>query len=128
MPRNVLLSIKPKYVEKIFEGKKCYEFRRVMFRTQGVAKIIIYASQPVQKVVGEFEIEEILSLRPKDLWDCTKELSGIEKKYFDEYFKGKTTAHAIKIKNVKRYELPQDIQEDYNFRRPPQSFRYLVVQ
>ena len=55
---NVLLSVKPKYAEKIVEGKKKYEFRRAIFQKQNIEKVYIYSSSPVSKIVAAFRSEE----------------------------------------------------------------------
>jgi len=55
---KVLLSIKPKYAEMILSGEKKYEFRRAIFKKPGISKVVIYASSPVSKVIGEFEITQ----------------------------------------------------------------------
>ena len=51
MQTNVLLSIKPEFAEKIFQGVKRYEFRKALFKNREVEKIIVYASAPVSKVI-----------------------------------------------------------------------------
>ena len=53
---RVLLSIKPEFALKIFDGSKRYEYRRSIFKRGGVTKIVVYASDPIQKVIGEFKI------------------------------------------------------------------------
>ena len=53
---KVLLSIKPQYVESILSGKKSYEFRRMIFAAQ-IDTVVIYATKPIGRVVGEFGIE-----------------------------------------------------------------------
>lgn len=45
---SVLLSIKPKYIEKIKKGVKLYEFRRVIFK-QDISEIYVYATAPIKK-------------------------------------------------------------------------------
>jgi predicted transcriptional regulator len=125
MQKVVLLSIRPEFVDKIFSGIKRYEFRRVLFKANPVRKIVIYASSPIQKVVGEFEVGGILSMDTEHLWEKTHEFSGIDKDHFDEYFVGKSVGHAIKIKKVKRYRQPRDLKEMCNVERPPQSFAYV---
>lgn len=125
MRNRVLLSIKPVFVEKIFSGEKLYEFRRVLFRKDNVTTVVVYASAPVQKVVGEFEIEALISLAKCELWDITAQHAGIDKSHFDAYFQGKTHANAIKIKNVKRYKKPKDLESGFNLKAPPQSFAYV---
>ncbi len=125
MQTSVLLSIKPEFVEKIFSGLKRYEFRRVIFKSKNVSKVVVYASHPVQRVVGEFEVGGILALNQKQLWQRTKQYSGIAKAYFDDYFADKETAYAIKIKRARRYAQPMMLEYLCPSARPPQSFMYL---
>ena len=47
---KVLLSIKPEFVEKIFAGTKKYEFRKSLFKKNGVKDVVIYASAPIKRV------------------------------------------------------------------------------
>lgn len=121
---RVLLSIKPEFAFKIFEGKKKFEFRKVIFKNPNVKTVVVYASSPVQRVIGEFEIEDILSSDPSDIWRKTKEYSGISEDFFYEYFLDREIAHAIKIKKTKKYKHPLLLQDNYNV-VPPQSYVYL---
>ena len=121
---KIVLSIKPEFANKIFAGTKKYEFRRSIFKNPDVKKVIVYASSPVQKIIGEFEIEHILNHDVDTLWDITKDLSGISSDYFYQYFSEKEKGFAIKIKNVKRYKSPECLKKDFNL-LPPQSFAYL---
>lgn len=121
---RVLLSIKPEFAFKIFEGEKRFEFRKVIFKKPNVKTVVVYASSPVQQVIGEFEIEDILSSAPNDIWEQTKKYSGITEFFFNEYFADREVAHAIKIKNTIKYSKPLDIKKDFNV-VPPQSYVYL---
>ncbi len=121
---KVVLSIKPEFANKIFDGEKKYEFRKSIFRNQEVKKIVVYSSSPVQKIIGEFEIDYILNEEPSALWRITSEHSGISKDRFFEYFQDKSCGYAIKIKNAKLYKAPKSI-EELNL-HPPQSFCYLA--
>ena len=120
---KVVLSIKPEFANKIFQGTKKYEFRRAIFKNPDVTKIIVYASSPVKKVIGEFEIEKVISHDLNTLWDKTKEFSGISKEYFFEYFTDKDRGFAIKIKKALLFDSPRCLKADYNL-VPPQSFSY----
>ncbi len=122
---KVVLSIKPEFANKIFEGTKKYEFRRSIFKNPKVRRVIVYASSPVQKVIGEFEIEYILVHDLVTLWNKTKSYAGISEEYFFRYFKTKEHGYAIKIKKAKLYKAPKCIKLDFNL-FPPQSFLYLV--
>jgi predicted transcriptional regulator len=122
---KVLLSIKPEFAYKIFDGTKQYEFRRSIFKNGAIKKIVVYASSPVQKIIGEFEIDGILSADPVALWSQTKDYSGISDRHFFEYFGGKACGYAIKIKKPVLYKIPKCIRRDFNL-HPPQSFLYLT--
>jgi predicted transcriptional regulator len=123
---KVLLSIKPEFAEKIFNGTKRVEFRRIIYRSDKITSIVVYASSPVQKIVGEFEVDEVLSGSPEYLWYETSKDAGISKTHFDQYFADKGIGYAIRIKSVKRYRDPLCLKLDFNISHPPQSFQYLL--
>jgi len=121
---KVLLSIKPEFAYKIFEGSKKYEFRRTVFKNKAVKTVVVYASSPVQKVIGEFEIDTILNESLDSLWEKTKDYSGISKRFFFDYFSNKENGYAIKVKQARMYKEALSIKDDFNA-SPPQSFMYL---
>ena len=125
MSTSVLLSIKPEFAEKILSGLKKYEFRRVIFKSKSVSRIVIYASSPVQRVVGEFSVGGIIESGKRSLWEQTKSHAGINKPYFDSYFSGKKKAFAIKVHRPVRYRTPLPLASVCPAVRPPQSFIYL---
>ena len=57
---KVLLSIKPEFVEEIIEGRKKFEYRKSIFTRTDVSSVVVYATKPFGKVVGEFEIGSII--------------------------------------------------------------------
>ncbi|MBA4056283.1 MAG: hypothetical protein C0490_16330 [Marivirga sp.] len=122
---KVLLSIKPEYAEKILLGEKLYEFRKAIFKKPNVKTVVIYATMPVGKVVGEFDFDEVLSDSPSAIWSETKKHSGISQTFFNSYFNGRKTAHAIKVREVRRYETPLLLSELVPGASAPQSYRYL---
>ena len=121
---KVLLSIKPEFAEMIFEGTKKFEFRRSVFKNKNVKTVVVYASSPVQRVIGEFEIDTIINQDLHQLWNTTKYFSGISENFFFEYFQNKEKGYAIKIKKTKKYKKALCLKEDFNA-TPPQSFMYL---
>lgn len=121
---KVILSIKPIYAEKILNGNKIFELRKAIFKRKDIKKVVIYASSPVSKIIGEFEIDSILHEEISDLWEKTKDKNGVEKVFFYEYFSEREKGYAIKIKNTKRYKKYYDIYEKYGV-KAPQSFSYI---
>jgi len=123
MKFTLILSIKPKFANDILEGRKRFEFRRALFR-RDVERVIVYSSSPERKVIGEFLVDEVLTLRPDALWRVTSEYAGIPRSYFDRYFAGKHEGHAIKIKKPRRYKVPLDLEGHFGIPHAPQSFCY----
>ena len=116
---KVLLSIKPEFAEKILNGTKRFEFRK------GIFTVVIYATMPLGKVVGQFRIESILSDEPESLWKKTEKHAGISKQFYDSYYSGREKAYAIKIGEVERYKEPIPISALGSNIKPPQSYLYL---
>ena len=123
---NVLLSVKPKYAEKILKGTKKYEFRRSIFKRNDIEKVYIYSSSPVSKIIASFEIEKILIDSPEKIWKICQKYAGVAKNDFLAYFHNSDVAYAIKIGEVNSFQEPLDpfnIIEDF---KPPQSFYYVT--
>lgn len=121
---SILLSIKPEYAEKILDGTKKYELRKSIFKKKGIKKIVVYSSSPVRKIVGDFEIEDILMDDIDTIWKKTKDTSCVSESFFYEYFKSNKKGYAIKIGKVNKYDTPKSL-NDLNISFAPQSFVYL---
>jgi len=122
---NVLLSIKPKYVESIMNGEKRYEFRKSIFRREGIDRVYIYSTSPIKKIVGAFNIGDIIEGHPSRLWEECGEYSGLTEFEFFRYFNGKKRVFAIKIEGIKNFNNPIDPREIFPNFVPPQSFCYV---
>lgn len=121
----ILLSINPNHVVNILNGTKKYEFRKKPCKRQ-IDKILIYSTNPIMKVVGEADVEDILIDVPEIIWNKTKEMSGINKLFFDQYYQNRNIAVAYKLKNVKKYKEPKNL-KDFGINTAPQSFQYVEV-
>lgn len=122
---KILLSIKPEFVNEIFNGNKKYEYRKNIFKNTDVKSVIIYATMPIGRIVGEFLIEKVLEDVPSQLWENTSTQSGITKAFYDLYFEGRDKAYALQIGKLIQYKEPinpYNLIEDFV---PPQSFRYI---
>ena len=121
--RSVILSIQPKFADKIFNHIKKYEYRKAIF-SPNVKKVYVYSSSPICKIIGYFIIDEIVQGSPSTVWRKTSKDSGITKEYFDDYFDGHNTAYAIKIRSVKQFKTPINPNNIIRNFRPPQNFMY----
>jgi len=122
---KVVLSIKPEFANKIFDGTKKFEFRKAIFKNEKIKTVIVYSSSPVQQVIGEFEIERIINHDIDTLWGLTHQESGITEDYFYKYFADRLEGFAIQIKKAKKYRTPKCLRTDFNL-FPPQSFAYYL--
>ena len=121
--RKIVISINPEHVENIINGSKKFEYRTKAAKSD-VKKILIYETVPVKKIVAEAEVEEVLMLPPEELWELTKNQSGISKSFFDAYFNGRSVAYAYKLGKVKVYDQPKEL-IDFGLKSAPQSFVYI---
>lgn len=119
----MLLSINPEHVYNILQGKKTYEFRKILCK-RDIDTIIIYATFPVKKIVGEVEVLEAIEMDKEKLWKITKKKSGITKEFFDKYYEGRDTAVAYKLGEVIKYKEPHSL-SDFGIKMAPQSFMYI---
>jgi len=122
---RVLLSIKPKYADKILCGSKKYEFRKIIFKNEGIREIVIYSSSPMKKIVGTWAIGSVIEDRPLILGEMFKEESGLCQEEFFSYFQGKEKGYAIEIEAIRRFERPVDPREFNADFIAPQSFQYI---
>jgi predicted transcriptional regulator len=119
----IILSINPIHADNIFNGTKKYEFRKVRCK-EDISKIIIYSTSPIMKVVGEAEVEKVLKQPPEALWKITSKQAGIDKEFFDEYYRNRSFAVAYELKNIKQYSEEKAL-SDYGLSFAPQSFAYV---
>ena len=120
---TILLSIKPEYVERIFNGSKKFEFRKHLPQKK-VDRIVVYSTDPVQRVVGEVDVLETLTMKPSPLWETTKTAAGISRAKYRAYFKGCATACAFQLGQTHMYDNPKTL-EEMGISSAPQSFIYL---
>src|SRR5690625_6377606 len=125
MEKKVLLSIKLEFANIIYKEEKIFYYQRVIFKNKNVNIIVVYASSPVEKVIGEFDVGEIINTSKTDLWNKTRKYSGITKDYFDKYFDDKESGYAIEIIKVEKFDEHKCLNEEYGVSFPPQSFVYL---
>lgn len=122
---DIILSIRPKNIEKIASGIKKYEFRRSIYKNNNVEHAYIYALAPIQKIVGTFKIGQVVSGTPEIVWEICGMNSGTTQENLMKYFKGKDIVYALEIIDYKEFDIPiepRDYIEDFY---PPQFFRYL---
>lgn len=127
----IVLSIRPQYAEKIFEGSKKVELRRVrpkQFLKGDLA--LLYVSSPIRSLVGAFKVDRIIEKPISELWYLVQDIAGVTKKEFCNYYQGVNTGIGIFFSEVWSLREPmkiQDWQEKGISFHPPQGFRYATA-
>jgi predicted transcriptional regulator len=130
---NILMSIKPKWANRILSGLKILELRSMPPKNAIGKTVYIYETSPIQMITGCFTIEHIYDkMNTKELLENFKfedligyRFENIEKINNPEYeilksILGSTKKYsAIKIKNPIILELPLKLKI-----RPSQNFKY----
>lgn len=125
--RDIVLSIKPVYSEKILDGRKTVELRR-RFPVSVPSGVIayIYATSPVKAMVGTAEIRDVLRLPVEQIWQDFENSAYIDRSKFDRYFEGVKEGYALVFDEVRAFSRPlplSELRQKFGF-EPPQSFLY----
>lgn len=133
MTKNALLmSIRPQYANKIFDGSKTVELRRIKPKFLGNGDLVfIYVSSPVKSLLGAFVVSSVVEKPLASLWNAVRNRAGISKAEFLNYYVGEQSGVAIFIKDV--WLLPKpihltDLKRQVKGFHPPQSYHYTSIQ
>lgn len=120
MTKAVLLSIDPEWAEAILSGKKKWEYRREPPAIDPPYDLLLYATSPIQKILGGGIVDH--ELRDDVEVIINKTINETPQKPDDirGYFEDKTYASALEI--VEPYWFPEPFELDEH---PPQNFKYV---
>ena len=155
MSKAVMLSIRPKWVEKIANGEKTIEVRKTRPKLAPPFKAYIYCTMPKYphedfiltdypkpqfygggKVIGEFTCDQFWIGTPHNtnpLFCMAACMDGFDT---EKYAKGKTL-YGWHISDLRIYDTPKELSEftglrdtkfgaaPYEIKRPPQSWCYV---
>lgn len=122
--RVALFSIHPRYAQAILDGSKEVEFRRQGL-PDDVTHVVIYATSPVQQVIGMFQVAGIDKVSPTRAWEQYNHVGGIEKAAFERYYTSADHAFVIRVHDPRPFETPFSLTDLDENLRPPQSYMYL---
>src|SRR5579863_2928428 len=105
-------------------GVKRVEFRKVRCR-KGTDLAVVYATRPIQKLLGYFEVSFVQEATPDELWKRFGNVGGISRSEYVQYYAGKTIGVAIGIGRVHRIRPERPLRRLGNGISPPQSYQYL---
>lgn len=130
---DVILSIKPKWAELIYSGKKIIEWRKsfpkiIQCEFSKIEKVFLYETAPVKKITGYFEFNEsypVYLISDIDALSnqCLIENGCVPKEDLKRY-KGKNDClYGWIVGKVTKFKVPFDL-VSFNLKRPPQSWCY----
>lgn len=119
------MSIHPQYADAILAGTKRVEFRKRRL-APNVSTVVIYATLPVGRIVGTFEVLGHDVAPPAELWERHAAHAGISVAGYDRYYAQTPAAVGILIGSVQQLSQPRPVTDLSGVSRPPQSFSYLT--
>ncbi|MBK9262635.1 MAG: ASCH domain-containing protein [Polyangiaceae bacterium] len=125
---SLFLSIKPVFANKILDGTKTIELRRIRPHVMPGQSVLIYSSSPEMSLVGRAIVENILCDTPMKLWNQVKAHAGISRPEYDAYFEGASNAIGLQLGQTKRFKVPIplcELRARWPWFQPPQSYRFV---
>jgi predicted transcriptional regulator len=118
------MAIHPVYADAILDGAKQVEFRKRKL-AEDITTVVIYATAPVQRVIGEFRIRETVVDDPESIWVRFGDVGVIDRDAYGAYYANSDHAVAFVVDEATRYERPQSLKELSTAPSVPQSFSYM---
>ena len=124
--RDLWLSIHPRWVDAIVDGRKTVELRRRAPNVDPGALAVLYATTPRCSVVGSALVRRVVSLPLDQLWDQYGRQAAVTRSEFGEYFRGAGAGSAIELEAVRTLPTPVGLHalRDRGV-HPAQGWRYL---
>jgi predicted transcriptional regulator len=123
---DLLVSMKPKYAERILTGSKLVEIRKKFSNRWVGCKAILYSSSPQKALVGEATVRSVTSGTPADIWSRFQATSGCTFDEFSAYVGSAKQVSAIELDEVFPYKEPISLAQISHLLgedlRPPQSY------
>lgn len=126
MNELMLISIKTKYANQIFEGTKKYEYRRKSIGEKNCnKKIYVYSSEKDKAIIGYIIVDKIIEGNADYVLKNTDNENNSD---LLAYFEGNDKCYALQIKSAYKFKTPIYLNEikseDKNF-VVPQFYRYI---
>ena len=126
----LLISVKPQFAKKIFNGEKTVELRKsAPLKIKEGAYLLIYVTSPVKELWGICRIDNIIKDNPQMLWEKVGKKSGVSKDEFFSYYNETKNAYGLEISNVKHFyenavklDCLKTMLPGFS---PPQTYRYI---
>ncbi len=106
---DLILSIHPKYAEKVFAKSKTVEIRK-SFSTKWVGKrAVVYATHPSSSLMGEVRVCNVIQDDPRVIWETFGSAIGCTAAEYVSYVGAASTVWAINLEEPRVYKTPLGI-------------------
>ena len=122
---DILMSIKPRYVDMIVSGRKTVEIRKKAVRASAGARIWFYATRPRQQVVASARLKAVAAATPAEIWRTFGDRTGIDRAEFAAYVGEAEVASALCLTEVTSLDPPLCPRDGAPAFRPPQSYAFV---
>jgi predicted transcriptional regulator len=123
---DLLVSMKPRYAERILAGLKLVEIRKKFSEKWIGCKAILYSSSPQRALVGEATVRSVTSGCPADIWVRFGTSIGCSPKDFKAYVGATEKVSAIELDEIFPYRQPITLSQISSLLGerliPPQSY------
>lgn len=124
--RSVLLSIRPQYARAIIEGRKSVEVRRQSVRAEPGARLVLYATSPLQAIVATASLGSTVRCTAQEAWRYHGDALALDRQELDDYLQGGIGSF-MTLGDIRELPCPlslDDLRRDQDF-RPPRSYRFV---
>lgn len=125
---EIIMSIKPKYIKKIFTGEKTVEIRCRKMNILPNTKIWLYSTSPEKSIVGSAVVSKYVYDRREKIWEVYKAESAIDEDEFSYYTRKYKKVSAILLEDIQKLkqEIPlSTLQVKIEGFHPPQFYKKL---
>ena len=107
MTNYVIIPIMPKYAELIFSGKKTIEIRKNPLKNE-VGALVLYATEPINAVVGFVEYSTFIEFNPQNYDDkeYLMKMACVDEEFWSNYYDGVISASAFLLHHPTEYIIP----------------------
>ena len=125
---DALISIKPKYVDRILSGQKIVEIRSRKVNLTNNAKLWIYTTLPKASIQTIAYVKHVDIDSPELIWEKHRESIGISENSFKQYVNGSNKISAIVTKGIQRLPIEISLEEIRDIVpgfQPPQFLKFM---
>jgi predicted transcriptional regulator len=126
MVNGLMMSIQPKYMDRILNGDKVIELRKKFNHKWIQRRITLYSTSPNKAILGHAIVQNVISNTPEKIWEQYGAELGCSQIEYKQYTENADKIFAIKLVNVTPYKSPIFLTQLSKFLNadliPPQSY------